>query len=256
MNRQPDTLGIALDALEKGFAPIPVVAGTKIPAVKWKQWQAMLPPEDLVREWFSVRSNIAVVTSGMVVFDVDDPEKAELVIAECGTTPHMLRTPRGGVHLGYRKRKGSVVSNQVKLKGLPIDIRTDGGLELIADSFTDMGAYTWLQSGLRPISELPVANIGWTREQTKKRVKTVVLDENAEVMVRRARAYVATIEPAVSGQAGHNRTFRVACTLVQKFGLTAEQAWPILVEFGERCQPPWSEGELKHKLEDAVKLKR
>lgn len=144
MTPRPNTLGIALDSLGKGFAPIPVVAGTKIPVVKWKEWQAVLPPEELVREWFSARRNIAVVTSGMVVFDVDDPDKAGLVIAACGETPHMLRTPRGGVHLGYRKRKDSVVSNRVRIKGLPIDIRTDGGLELIADSTTDAGTYTWL----------------------------------------------------------------------------------------------------------------
>src|SRR5207237_3939873 len=100
------------------------------------------------------------------------------------------------------------------------------------------------------------ANIGWTRERANKRLKAVVLDESPEVMVRRARAYVARIEPAVSGQGGHNRTFRVACALVQKFGLTAGQAWPILVEFSSRCLPPWQEAELRHKLDDAVRLRR
>src|SRR5438874_10609720 len=105
METSRDTLGTALDALAKGIAPVPVVEGTKIPAVRWKEWQTKLPPEELVREWFSVRRNIAIVTTGMVVFDVDDPEKAELVIAACGETPHALRTPRGGIPLGYRKRK-------------------------------------------------------------------------------------------------------------------------------------------------------
>ena len=52
---------------------MPIVERTKIQAVKWKEWQDKLPPEELVREWFSVRRNIAIVTAGMVVFDCDDP---------------------------------------------------------------------------------------------------------------------------------------------------------------------------------------
>jgi hypothetical protein len=40
--------------------------------------------------------------------------------------------------------------------------------------------------------------------------------------------------------------------LVQKFGLTIEQAWPLMLEFNERCQPPWSTKELVHKLESAI----
>src|SRR3954469_4880679 len=101
--KTPDTLGIALDALGKGIVPIPVVEGTKVPAVKWKEWQTALPPEGLVREWFSVRRNIAILTTGMVVFDCDDPEKAGLVLRKCGETSHKLKTPRGGIHLGYRR---------------------------------------------------------------------------------------------------------------------------------------------------------
>jgi putative DNA primase/helicase len=69
----------------------------------------------------------------------------------------------------------------------------------------------------------------------------------------RARAYLSKIEPAVSGQRGHDRTFRVACALVLGFGLAVEEALPLLTEWNERCQPPWTEKELLHKLEDADK---
>src|SRR5438128_570780 len=78
MSTPENNLAIAFDALEKGIAPIPIIEGTKIPAAKWKEWQTKLPPEDLVREWFSLRRNIAIVTSGLVVFDCDDPANAEL----------------------------------------------------------------------------------------------------------------------------------------------------------------------------------
>lgn len=256
MDKPHNNLGAALDALEKGIAPIPVVEGTKTPAVKWKEWQGKLPPEELVREWFAgTRRNIAIVCTGLVVFDCDEAAKAELVLSECGDTPHKLTTPRGGVHLGYRRRKGVTLLNQVKVKGLPIDIRTDGGLELIPASVTEHGEYRWLGE-LRPADELPVARVGWTRERVRRTLRPVEVSDDAETMVRRARGYLATIEGAISGQGGHNKTFRVACALIQKFGLTIEQAWPLILEWNEVCEPPWSGRELMHKLEDALRLKK
>jgi putative DNA primase/helicase len=60
---------------------------------------------------------------------------------------------------------------------------------------------------------------------------------------------------AVSGQGGHNQTFRAACVLVRNFALQVKEALPLLREWNETCQPPWSERELLHKLEDAEKVK-
>jgi len=72
-------------------------------------------------------------------------------------------------------------------------------------------------------------------------------------IVERANRYVAKIPPAVSGQGGHNQTFHVACILVIGFGLESEQALAIMQEYNQRCQPPWSDRELQHKLADAEK---
>jgi hypothetical protein len=67
-----------------------------------------------------------------------------------------------------------------------------------------------------------------------------------------ARAYVASQPPAVSGCNGHNNTFRVACYLIG-FGLNDTDALELLREFSARCQPPWTEKELLHKIRDARK---
>jgi hypothetical protein len=212
-----------------------------------------MPTPELYRRWFQgTRNNLAVITTGLVIFDCDDASLAELVIEMCGDTPFKLRTPRGGIHLGYRARKGVRVGNHVKVKGKPIDIRAENGLEVQPPSETEHGAYVWLGPGLIPKSELPVAKVGWTRKQVRRKAREVIVDDPSS-MVRRARAYVAKIEPAISGQRGHDRTFRCCCAMVQKFGLSFEQAWPLLLEWNERCQPPWSERELRHKLEDALK---
>lgn len=260
MNAQPDNLDIALDADDKELVPIPCAIGTKIPLVKWKIYQSQRPTRDLIRRWFSQPCNVAILTNDMVVFDCDDPELAERVLKECGDTPHKVQTPRGGQHLGYRARKGVAVGNSVKVKGLDLDIRTAGGIEVIPSSWTEHGEYAWLGSGLLPVAELPLAKVAWTRERVKKRVQSLVIDSSMDVMVRRARAWVACVEGAISGQGGHRRTFRVACKLThpfpEGFGLSIEQAWAIIKEWNEQCEPPWSGRELTHKLEDAIKKKR
>jgi RecA-family ATPase len=65
------------------------------------------------------------------------------------------------------------------------------------------------------------------------------------------RRYLDKIPPAVSGAGGHNQTFRVACVLVQGFGLSPDEARPLMHEYSARCQPPWNEKDIDHKLRDA-----
>ncbi len=153
-----------------------------------------------------------------------------------------------------------MLTNQVNVKGQPIDIRTDGGLEIIPDSQTEHGVYEWLGglgAGLKPKADLPVACIGWTRSRARRVVKpTEEIEGERAVLIRRARGYLAAIEGAVSGQGGHKRTFRTACVLVQKFGLTVPEAWPLFQEWNETCEPPWSDTELMHKLLDAEKSRK
>ena len=72
-------------------------------------------------------------------------------------------------------------------------------------------------------------------------------------LIERARKYVLKMPPAVSGGGGHNATFHVACILVQGFGLSPEQAWPLMQEFNALCAPPWSEKDLRYKLRGADK---
>jgi hypothetical protein len=67
----------------------------------------------------------------------------------------------------------------------------------------------------------------------------------------RIEHYIAACPSAISGQHGHDRTFRVACILVQGFDLSPEDAFSFLARYNQRCEPPWTERELEHKLRDA-----
>jgi hypothetical protein len=72
--------------------------------------------------------------------------------------------------------------------------------------------------------------------------------------VRQARSYIAQIPPAVAGEGGDAQTFRVACVLIVEFGLSVEEALPVMQEFNQRCSPPWTTLELLHKLDNADNL--
>lgn len=74
-----------------------------------------------------------------------------------------------------------------------------------------------------------------------------------QAVFERARKYLVKCSPAVSGQSGHNTTFRTACILVLGFMLQREQALILLREWNQTCQPPWTERELEHKVDDAEK---
>ena len=74
--------------------------------------------------------------------------------------------------------------------------------------------------------------------------------------VERARAFLQRVDPAVSGQQGDLRTFRVCCRIVRGFDLSDDEAVHALAEWNARCEPPWSERELRQKVTNARRYGR
>ena len=69
---------------------------------------------------------------------------------------------------------------------------------------------------------------------------------------RRASRYLARMAPAISGSRGHDALWAAALAMVRGFRLAAPVALRLLRdEYNPRCQPPWSERELLHKVNDA-----
>ena len=66
--------------------------------------------------------------------------------------------------------------------------------------------------------------------------------------------YLDKCPPAVSGQGGHDTAFRVAVALAWGFGLEPEAAYPYFERYNATCAPPWTAGEIRHKLSDAAKM--
>lgn len=71
--------------------------------------------------------------------------------------------------------------------------------------------------------------------------------------ITRAQRHIDKLEPAVSGSGGHAATYRACRILVNDYQLSTEEAWPILLTYNERCEPPWNEKTLRRKLEDAAR---
>ena len=72
-------------------------------------------------------------------------------------------------------------------------------------------------------------------------------------ILRRAAAYLDRLPPAIAGQGGHAATFDAALKILSGFDLTPDEALGLILErFNPRCEPPWSESELRHKVEDAA----
>ena len=102
------------------------------------------------------------------------------------------------------------------------------------------------------------ANGEWTPpaaslEEPEPAIPAAPATHTATPVQERARRYLGKMAGAVSGQGGHDATFHAACVLILGFGLSIDDARPVLQEWNTKCQPPWSERELNHKLTEAAK---
>lgn len=64
----------------------------------------------------------------------------------------------------------------------------------------------------------------------------------------RARRYLESVPPAMAGAHGDLHTFKVCCRIVRGFDLDEESAIAALLMWNARCEPPWSEAELRRKV--------
>ena len=69
--------------------------------------------------------------------------------------------------------------------------------------------------------------------------------------VERARRYLERVPPAITGQHGDLHTFRVCCRLVRGFALDDDEAFVVLAAWNARCQPPWTDADLRDKVRRA-----
>ncbi len=113
----------------RGFRVLPILPGTKKPAVKWGEFTDNQTDDRIVAHWTKHPDHlVAVVTYGLFIIDCDNPaaeENYQGLIAQSGDSPFCKMKTRRGHHYYYRLPEGlpRVAQRGTGLDGY-IDIKT------------------------------------------------------------------------------------------------------------------------------------
>jgi hypothetical protein len=202
-------------------------------------------------------ANIGIACHRLFVVDVDPrnggDEKLAALLEEYGplpTTPTQTTGSGGSHHLFLRP-------------ALPLRSRLVHGIDLIHGSrryivatpsvLKGGGAYEWLTPPSAALAEAPEWLLRLALRGDNHPMRPVVLPiATRSKRSARATAYARKIPPAISGQGGHTHTFLTACRLVRGFLLDREEAYAVMSEWNRTCRPPWSERDLRRKIDQAI----
>lgn len=225
----------------------PLQKGAKQPLLR--EWTALEITEDDICHWFTQGGNFGLITDRAAVLDFDDKEPARDFFVENRPLIKTIVETRRGIHFYFRNEEG--IRNTT---GTP-DVRGIGGYVVSPGSIVQGHEYRFVQGydEIDPAKMEPL-RAAWLpkRDFGGKPLDAV---QTLGDMVYRAREYLKRLPPAISGQGGHGATMRAAGVLIQKFGLSMDQAFPLMLEYNERCEPQWSISEIHHKLQSAMQKK-
>ncbi len=211
--------------------------------------------------------NVGIATgehSGFFALDVDPsndgPATLAELIAEHGPLPLTAeqRTGSGGSHYLFTLPDFEVANSAGKLGG-GLDTRGESGQIVVAPSVSARGAYSWVHPPWStPIAPAPEWLLAMLRRKRQSQRTAPVSDQvtyppASPAVLDQARDALEDHGPATEGKGGDAHTFRAAAILAVDFALTELEAWPLLVEWNETCQPPWSHDDLAAKLRNGEK---
>ena len=186
---------------------------------------------------------------GTIAIDCDGRPSAEETWKLFGPFSTIVRTRRG-IHF-ICAYDGDDIGNFVKARGL-FDIRGKHGYTVCPPSRIDGFQYEFVE-GYDEIRKdyMTVFDPEWLPKQTVSMEQA----EKSGDMVVRAVHWTNAIPGEPEGYRD-NKLFYVACKLVRFFGLSKIEAYPILVSFAARCEPPvTNQKQLLRKLDEAEKGK-
>lgn len=259
----------ALEYRRRGWMPVPL--GYRQKGIKTPGWQNLRLTEDELPQHFGGRCNVGVLLgepSGWLIdVDLDNPVAVELAPEYLPPTGRIFgRTSKPRSHWLYRVT-APIETKQFKAKpeGMLVELRATGLQTVFPGSIHESGeVIAWDEEGepdevdpielldcVTALAEAVRRRLGITEQPRHNlaNVTSVALPQ-AENRVERCRKYLEKMNPGIAGQGGHDATFAAACKCFE-FGLDDAQARELLQEFNTRCQPPWNDRELAHKLDDA-----
>lgn len=250
-------LRAALDYAARGFRVLPLEPKGKNPQaslVRHGSHQATDDPEVLRYWWSKVpTANLGVRCDRLLVIDLDSRHQGEpkwlamtrgLRVPTCPTQ----RTPTGGLHLLFQRPAFDCVGKVAT----GVDVLTGCRYFVAAPSLRAEGRYRWEVPLSVGLPDAPAWLFELVKRPEMAPPATVDIRDDSDSRARRARRYLASMGPAISGSGGQLHTFHAAQVLVRGFVLEPSTAWALLSEWNATCRPPWSERDLRRKLDQAA----
>lgn len=258
----------------RGWCVLPVAYRGKMPTAG-EGWQQLRLTEADLPSQFRGRSNIGVLlgapSGGLVDIDLDHQLAVEMAPQFLPATPAVFgRSGKLRSHWLFRT-SGPVETKRLasKAAGTIVEIRSTGSQTVFPPSVHESGEpIEWEPAAGEPadvdaeellacverLAAAVRARLGEGEQQpTRLPTVTPVGQCGGSDIERRALAYLDKMPAGISGQLGHNPTYAAAVAMVHGFGLSPERALTLLLDhYNPRCEPPWSEKELEHKVTDAA----
>lgn len=249
----------------KGFAVFPCGAGSKKPGIEGGNGlkDATTDIAQIDRWWTSNPSyNIGCApdTSGQLsVLDVDPP-RGESTLADLELEHELLpatftvRTPRGGRHIWFKGQLPSSVGTETSGLGPKLDTRGIGGYVLLPPSSVDGVEYeSENENEIAPLPSWITPGLKIHEPQRAPCATEGVIDAPEQVgrASRLLADYCAASDVAVEGRGGDNRTFQVACEVLN-LGVSPPRAYELIRDiWNPHCIPPWDLDDLAQKVANA-----
>ena len=231
------------------------------------------------RDWTSLRLNPEVFPEGcniglilgepsgwLVDVDLDCPEAIELADQYLPPTPAITGRPSAPKsHRWYIAAGATTEKHTDKSGSMIVELRSTGAQTVVGPSIHPSGEIyetldaqpatvpaPMLAACVKALADAVIVRRGGSVTSNSPTVPPVRPTDATDVEAR-AIAYLSAMPPAVSGSGGHSQTYAAATALVHGFGIDADRAFSILAsEYNPRCNPPWSEKELRHKVNQAA----
>ncbi|MBL8810615.1 MAG: bifunctional DNA primase/polymerase [Planctomycetaceae bacterium] len=269
-------LEAARDYVRRGWSVVPVPFKQKRPVLK--EWEQLRLAENDLDQYFDQPANIGLILgepSGWLV-DVDlDCVEARAIAAKF-LPPTQAKSGRSGApesHWWYIAEGAKTVQHRDPVtKQMIVELRSSGGQTVVGPSIHPTGQQYDVLTGVPAIvqSEMLTACV---RALAERVIQLRHADQQAEPVripntqagdrhrvdsstdiERRALAYLDKLPAAISGNGGHAATYTAATVLVHGFEIDPDRALSLLLDhYNPRCEPPWKEKELRHKVTSAAK---
>lgn len=232
--------------IKRGLSVFPLRANDKRPLGEWNQYRSELATEQEIANWKTGNLGLSTgVLSRVAVIDCESRKDAEWFYDTKGKTSMIVQTRRG-YHLFFRyPSSGDGIRNGAKVKDengqARYDIRGEGGYVVAPPSVVDGWKYQFVfKKAVLDVEKLPEFRPEWCPKPVLGGFAKQYTD---------GVAYISRIR-AVAGDAGHNATWQ-AVNVLKDSGMGETEALAALCEWNRtNADPPWSMGELLHKVKD------